>query len=85
MNQNIATRLHNLRQAPRCGARTRAGGYPLDGENLVWWTRLKQALGTSSSDFVNASLYQLQAAAQWWGVSGLGQSLCKDTERPAAA
>jgi hypothetical protein len=41
-----------------------AKAYPPDGENLVWWNRLKQALGTSSSDFVNASLYQLQAAAQ---------------------
>jgi hypothetical protein len=26
MNQNIATRLQNLRQAPRCEAKTRAGG-----------------------------------------------------------
>ena len=42
--------------------------YPPDGENLVWWTRLKQALGTSSSDFVYASLYQLQAAAQQDGI-----------------
>jgi hypothetical protein len=40
-----------------------AKAYPPDGENLVWWIRLKQALGTSSSDFVNASLLQLQAAA----------------------
>ena len=38
--------------------------YPPDGENQVWWTRLKQALGTRSSDFVNASLYQLQSAAR---------------------
>jgi hypothetical protein len=41
-----------------------AKAYPPDGENRVWWTRLKQALGTRSSDFVDASLYQLQAAAQ---------------------
>jgi hypothetical protein len=41
-----------------------AKSYPPDGENRVWWTRLKQALGTRSSDFVNASLYQLQAAAR---------------------
>jgi glucans biosynthesis protein len=26
MNQNFETRLRNLRQAPRCGAKTRAGG-----------------------------------------------------------
>jgi hypothetical protein len=38
--------------------------YPPDGESKVWWTRLKQALGTKSSDFVNASLIQLQAAAR---------------------
>jgi hypothetical protein len=41
-----------------------AKAYPPDGENRVWWARLKQALGTSSSYFVNASLYQLQAAAR---------------------
>ena len=38
--------------------------YPPDGESKVWWRRLKKALGTTSSDFVNASLLQLQAAAQ---------------------
>ncbi len=37
--------------------------YPQDGEGKVWWDRLKQALGTSSSDFVNASLFQLQRPA----------------------
>ncbi len=41
-----------------------ARNYPPDGEAKVWWARLKKALGTSSSDFVNASLRQLQAAAQ---------------------
>jgi hypothetical protein len=41
-----------------------AKAYPPDGENKAWWTRLKQALGTKSSDFVNASLIQLQAAAR---------------------
>jgi hypothetical protein len=41
-----------------------AKAYPPDGESKVWWTRLKQALGTQSSDFVNASLFQLQAAAR---------------------
>ena len=41
-----------------------AQAYPPDGENRVWWTRLKQALGTTSSDFVNASLYQLQDATR---------------------
>src|SRR3979411_1129657 len=38
--------------------------YPPDGEGKIWWGRLKKALGTGSSDFVNASLHQLQAAAQ---------------------
>ena len=38
--------------------------YPPDGDGKIWWGRLKKALGTASSDFVNASLYQLQTAAQ---------------------
>ena len=41
--------------------------YPPDGQEKVWWDRLKKALGTGSSDFVNASLHQLQAAAQFPG------------------
>ena len=40
-----------------------AQAYPPKGDERLWWARLKVALGTSSSDFVNASLYQLQAAA----------------------
>jgi hypothetical protein len=38
--------------------------YPPDGEGKIWWGRLKKTLGTTSSDFVDASLYQLQAAAR---------------------
>src|SRR5260370_16309323 len=38
--------------------------HPPDGQAEIWWARLKEALGTSSSDFVNASLFQLQRAAQ---------------------
>ena len=38
--------------------------HPPDGQGKIWWARLKQAFGTSSSDFVNASLFQLQKAAQ---------------------
>jgi len=38
--------------------------YPPDGDGKIWWARLKKALGTGSSDFVNASLLQLQTAAQ---------------------
>jgi hypothetical protein len=41
-----------------------ATAYPPDGESKVWWRRLKKALGTTSSDFVNASLLQLQASAR---------------------
>jgi hypothetical protein len=38
--------------------------HPPDGESTDWWQRLNKALGTTSSDFVNASLLQLQAAAR---------------------
>jgi hypothetical protein len=38
--------------------------YPPDGQTHEWWQRLKNALGTSSSDFVAASLDQLIAAAR---------------------
>src|SRR5438067_1619491 len=50
--------------------------YPPDGHGQIWWARLKKALGTMSSDFVNASLLQLQAAAQLHcsGVSETGMN-----------
>ena len=38
--------------------------HPPDGESKDWWRRLNKALGTTSSDFVNASLLQLQVAAR---------------------
>ena len=38
--------------------------HPADGEGKLWWARLNKALGTSSSAFVNASLFQLQGAAR---------------------
>jgi hypothetical protein len=41
-----------------------AKAHPPDGETRAWWERLKRALGTSSSAFVNSSLVQLQAAAR---------------------
>jgi hypothetical protein len=41
-----------------------AQAYPPDGETEAWWGRLKNALGTSSDAFVDASLRQLQSAAQ---------------------
>ena len=37
---------------------------PPDGNKEIWWDRLKKALGTTSSDFVDGSLWQLQAAAK---------------------
>jgi hypothetical protein len=38
--------------------------YPPDGEKKAWWGRLKEALGTTSSDFVNATLAQIQNASR---------------------
>jgi hypothetical protein len=38
--------------------------YPPDGLGREWWQRLKCALGTASSSFVSASLYQLIEAAK---------------------
>ena len=38
--------------------------YPPDGQGREWWQRLKNALGTASSAFVEASLHQLIAAAR---------------------
>ncbi len=38
--------------------------HPPDGDVKLWGDRLKRALGTGSSDFVDASLLQLQQAAQ---------------------
>ena len=50
--------------------------HPPDGEGENWWRRLNKALGTTSSDFVNASLFQIQAAARspWGGVSELSMN-----------
>src|SRR2546430_4284030 len=38
--------------------------YPHDGQAREWWQRLRSAFGTASSAFVQASLYQLIAAAR---------------------
>ena len=50
--------------------------HPPDGEHENWWRRLNSALGTTSSDFVSASLFQIQAAARspWGGVSELSMN-----------
>jgi hypothetical protein len=42
---------------------SKAQPYPPDGMRTDWWERLKKALGTTSSAFVQSSLFQLQAAA----------------------
>jgi hypothetical protein len=41
-----------------------AESYPPDRQAREWWQRLKNALGTTSSAFVDASLQQLIAAAR---------------------
>jgi hypothetical protein len=38
--------------------------YPPDGDEKRWWDRLKAALGTNSSDFVTATLMQIQNASR---------------------
>jgi len=50
--------------------------HPPDGEGKIWWRRLKKALGTTSSDFVNASLFQIQSASRspWGGISELAMN-----------
>src|SRR5271170_2992424 len=50
--------------------------HPPDGEGENWWLRLNKALGTTSSDFVNASLFQIQAASRspWGGISELAMN-----------
>ena len=50
--------------------------HPPDGEHENWWPRLSKALGTTSSDFVNASLFQIQAACRspFGGISELSMN-----------
>src|SRR6266850_8581450 len=38
--------------------------YPPNGDEKRWWDRLKAALGTTSSDFVNATPVQIQNASR---------------------
>ena len=53
------------RFASSCGGRMPSWHKPIPlTARAKWWARLNKALGTSSSDFVNASLLQLQAAAR---------------------
>src|SRR6476659_1233929 len=50
--------------------------HPPDGEAKNWWRRLNKALGTTSSDFVNASLFHIQSACRspWGGISELSMN-----------
>jgi hypothetical protein len=50
--------------------------HPPDGEHENWWPRLSKALGTTSSDFTNAALFQIQAACRspWGGISELSMN-----------
>ena len=50
--------------------------HPPDGDGSNWWLRLNKALGTTSSDFVNASLFQIQSASRspWGGISELAMN-----------
>jgi hypothetical protein len=50
--------------------------HPPDGEAKLWWQRLNKALGTTSGDFVNASLFQIQSASRspWGGISELAMN-----------
>jgi hypothetical protein len=78
MNQDLMTRLSNMRGAPRRGAKTRAGG-PCQCPAVRGRMRIhgglspgaprgekngNLALGTTSSDFVNATLVQIQNASR---------------------
>jgi hypothetical protein len=50
--------------------------HPPDGDSTDWWRRLNKALGTTSSDFVNASLFQIQSASRspWGGIFELAMN-----------
>ena len=72
MTENVPAR---TRSEPPLARRTRVGlqrvnsdyskPVPPDGDdNKVWCERLKAALGTTSSDFVNATLVQIQNASR---------------------
>ena len=60
--------------------------HPPDGEAENWWQRLNKALGTTSSDFVNASLFQIQSACRspLGGISELSMNAALATVEAAA-
>jgi hypothetical protein len=77
-NTSLST-LANVRQSPPVRVKVLGADgkvvkvHPPDGEHKDWWLRLNKALGTTSSDFVNASLFQIQSASRspWGGISEL--------------
>src|ERR1700761_5438945 len=78
-NRSLAERTKDARPAPvrvKLERKTcySAKVHPPDGEGKIWWGRLKNALGTCSSAFVESSLFQLQGAARLpgGGISELG-------------
>jgi hypothetical protein len=79
---NSPSAVANVRRSPPVRAKVfGADGkivkvHPPDGEHKGWWLRLNKALGTTSSDFVNASLFQIQSACRspWGGISQLAMN-----------
>lgn len=72
MNEPVSTQLAPAPKLPARRTRVKlrrvsselANAYPPEGDQRRWWERLKAALGTTSSDFVNATLIQIQNASR---------------------
>ncbi|WP_052435632.1 hypothetical protein [Bradyrhizobium japonicum] len=72
MNEPVSTQLAPAPKLPARRTRVKlrrvtselAKAYPPEGDHQRWWERLKAALGTTSSDFVNATLMQVQNASR---------------------
>ena len=63
-----------------------AATYPPNGETENWWRRLKEALGTMSSDFVNASLWGHQyVRVEHVHVNSGGQAVIGNVKNKARA
>ena len=93
--------LEYIRQRGREGSRsaqrpvrvklTRADAFaaatcPPDGETENWWRRLNEALGTMSSDFVNASLWGHQyVRVEHVHVNSGGQAVIGNVKNKARA
>ncbi len=80
-NDSLMSAAEQRRRAPVRVRVFRADGkvasvHPPNGEEKHWWLRLNTALGTTSSDFVNASLFQIQSACRspWGRISELAMN-----------